>query len=368
MMTNDISLYIHIPFCVKKCNYCAFYSLPDQDDDIKQRYFEALCRQISFFNTDKRVSTIYFGGGTPPMLGVDRLCKLIELIRSRFNLKDDCEITIEINPETVDYNSLSLLKGAGVNRLSIGVQSSDDTILKRLARIHSFETAKRCILDARAIGFDNVSVDVIFGLPNASEESFERTLLDIMSTEPNHISAYSLQVEEGTPIYKSRDSLTFPDEDGEERQYELLCKTLADNGYTHYEISSFARDGYRSRHNSNYWNLTEYFGFGAAAHSFYNKKRFSAVCDVNEFIERSKISLFAPTDYESQCVLTDDELEEERIMLGLRTIDGVVVPEKAFKTAERIANLGFGSFENGVLRLNSKGFRVSNEIISEIII
>ena len=166
MMTNDISLYIHIPFCVKKCDYCAFYSLPDQSDELKRDYFEALCRQLSFFQSDRKIETVYFGGGTPPMLGVDRLCKLIELISARFELTDDCEITVEINPETVDYDALCKLKKAGANRLSIGIQSSNDEVLKRLGRIHTFQRAKDCVLDAKNAGFANISADIIFGLPN----------------------------------------------------------------------------------------------------------------------------------------------------------------------------------------------------------
>jgi oxygen-independent coproporphyrinogen-3 oxidase len=353
---------------VKKCDYCAFYSLPNQSDEIKRDYFEALCRQIGFFPTDRKVETVYFGGGTPPMLGVERLCKLIELISTRFELKDDCEITVEINPETVDYDALCRLKNAGANRLSIGIQSSNDEVLKRLGRIHTFQRAKDCILDAKKAGFENISADIIFGLPNTTEEVFKKTLCDIMSTKPNHISAYSLQVEEGTPLFEKKSSLDFPDEESEERQYELLCKILTENGFEHYEISSFAKEGFRSRHNSNYWKRREYFGFGAAAHSFFNGKRFSAVCDVLDFIEKSKASLFAPTDYDLQEILSEEDAFEEAIMLGLRTSDGALVPEGSKSVAERIAKLGFGRFENGRLCLNSRGFRVSNEIIAEIII
>ncbi len=367
-MTNNISLYVHVPFCVKKCEYCAFYSLPDQSDGVKQEYFDALLRQIGFFVPDRKIETVYFGGGTPPMLGVDRLCKLLTLIKSKFVLTDDCEITVEVNPETVDYDSLSKLKAAGFNRLSVGIQSSNDGVLKQLGRIHTFEKAKSCIQSAKAVGFDNISADIIFGLPNSSQEVFEKTVFDIMSTDVNHISAYSLQVEEGTPLFNKREILDFPDEDGEERQYDALCRILKENGFEHYEISSFAKSGLRSKHNSNYWKRKEYFGFGAAAHSFYNGKRFSADCDIFEFIEKSKISAFAPTDYDIQDVISDSDAYEEEIMLGLRTSDGALIPESAVPIAKRIANLGFGIFENGVLSLNSKGFRVSNEIIAEILL
>jgi oxygen-independent coproporphyrinogen-3 oxidase len=368
MMTNNISFYIHIPFCVKKCDYCAFYSLPNQSDEVKQAYFESLYRQISLFPTDRTVITVYFGGGTPPLLGTDRLCKLISLIITRFTLADNCEITVEINPGTVDFEDLKALKKAGVNRLSVGVQSSDDEVLASIGRIHSFAQAKECIENARRAGFDNISADLIFALPYQSFEAFEKSVHDIMSTEVDHISAYSLQVEEGTPIFERRNSLILPDEEGEEKQYEALVDILTENGFTHYEISSFSKNGKRSRHNMTYWNRGEYFGFGAAAHSFYNGRRFSAVADVGEYIEKSKYSLLSPTDYEDSEPISDVEAEEERIMLGLRTDRGASIPEDKHSVAERIAKLGFGKFENGVLALNSKGFRVSNEIISEILV
>ncbi|MBR5278549.1 MAG: radical SAM family heme chaperone HemW [Clostridia bacterium] len=367
-MTNNISLYFHIPFCVRKCDYCAFYSLPDQGDEIKQDYFKALQRQIDFFETDKTVSTVYFGGGTPPMLGIERLCGLILQIKSKFTLATDCEITVEVNPGTVDFYDLKRLKEAGVNRLSVGIQAANDGVLRAIGRIHSFEQAKNCILDARKAGFDNLSGDIIFALPNQSLEEFCRGVNDIIATGLDHISAYSLQIEEGTAIYKRQNELQLPDEDGEEAQYTALCGILAENGYEHYEISNFARRGKNSRHNGNYWDCGEYFGFGAAAHSYYNGKRFSGVCNVKEFIERSFVSALAPTDYDNAEYISAEEVEEERIMLGLRTSKGARIPESKHSVARRIADLGYGCFNDGVLTLNSKGFRVSNEIIGEILV
>ncbi len=367
MTNNSISLYIHIPFCAKKCNYCAFYSLPDQDESTKQAYFEALMRQISFFECTKKVSTVYFGGGTPPMLGIERLCKLVEFIATRFVLTEDCEITVEVNPGTVDFDSLSALKKSGANRLSIGVQAANDKILHFLGRIHDFEDAKKCIADARAAGFDNISADLIFALPKQNTEEFITGAKMIMSTGIDHLSAYSLQVEEGTPIYEKRSTLDFPDEDCEEEQYELLCKAAAEKGFRHYEISSYAKSGFESKHNMNYWACGEYFGFGAGAHSFYNGRRFSAKADIKYYILQSYTSLLAPTDYDSVAPISASEAEEERIMLGLRTANGARIPERAYPIAERIAKLGYGRFEDGILALNSKGFRVSNEIIAEIL-
>ncbi len=368
-MTNNksLSLYIHIPFCVKKCDYCAFYSLPNQSESVKQAYFDALVRQIEFFPNDRPIGTVYFGGGTPPMLGIDRLCKLISLIKHRFTLTDGCEITVEVNPKTVDLYSLNELRSAGANRLSIGVQSADDSILASIGRIHTFADAQQCISDARLSGFDNISADIIFALPNQTFESFVEGVDKIMSTNVDHISAYSLQIEEGTPIFEKRNLLDFPDEENEERQYNAILELAEKHGFRHYEISSFAKDGHESRHNLNYWSCGEYFGFGAAAHSYYNGKRFSAVNDVNRYIEQSAISLYSPTDYDIVEPIPSDEAEEERIMLGLRTAYGAMIPEKAYGVAQRIADMGYGTFKDGVLKLNSKGFRVSNAIIAEIL-
>ncbi len=367
-MTNRISLYFHIPFCVKKCDYCAFYSLPAQGDEIKHLYFEALNNQIDGFETDKTVSTVYFGGGTPPLLGVERLCLIIEALKSKYNLANDCEITVEINPGTVEMKDLALLRQAGVNRISVGVQSADDEVLKFLGRIHSFEQAKKCICQAQAVGIENISADIIFALPNQGFDTFEKGVRAIADLGVKHISAYSLQLEEGTPLYFKKDTLSFPDEDDEEAQYDVLCKILKEKGFRHYEISSFCKDGFESKHNLNYWTLGDYFGFGAGAHSFYKGKRFSAVTDINEFIAKSRISAFAVTDFEDAVLISAEEAEEERIMLGLRTDRGAFIPEGARETARRIANLGFGEFESNILKLNSKGFRVSNEIISEILV
>lgn len=367
-MTNRISLYFHIPFCARKCDYCAFYSLPAQGDEIKQAYFQALIAQINGFETDKTVSTVYFGGGTPPLLGVDRICSLIGRLKEKFAFEQGAEITVEINPGTVERSDLVALKKAGVNRLSVGIQSADDGILRSLGRIHSFEQAKSCILDAKEVGFDNVSADIIFALPDQDFHTFLSGVEKIADLGVTHISAYSLQLEEGTPLYCKRETLSFPDEDEEERQYDALCEILKSRGFEHYEISSFCQKGFESKHNCNYWSLGDYFGFGAGAHSFYEGRRFYAVSDVNEFIEKSKISPFAPTNFDSVEPITTEEAEEERILLGLRTSKGALIPERAIDKAKRIAHLGFGSFEGGILRLNSRGFRVSNEIISEILI
>ncbi len=367
-MTNNISLYFHIPFCAKKCDYCAFYSLANQGDEIKKEYFDALMRQIDFFETDKTVSTVYFGGGTPPLLGIGRICTIIRRIKEKFDLAQECEITVEINPGMVCRDDLQALFDAGVNRLSIGIQSADDKILKLIGRIHDFAQAEKCIIDARKVGFKNISADVIFALPEQTLDQFTEGLKRIIKLGVEHISAYSLQLEDGTPLFERASNLSFPDEDLEEAQYEALCRILSENGFTHYEVSSFCKPNFESRHNLNYWIYGEYFGFGAGAHSFYKQKRFSAKADIRFYIENSFSSLLSPTDFYERDIISEEETAEEKIMLGLRTNRGAGIPENAISVAIRISKLGYGRFENGILTLNDKGFRVSNEIISEILV
>ena len=301
------------------------------------------------------------------MLGIDRLCKLLEYVKGHYILTSDCEITIEVNPKTVDFWDLLKLRDAGFNRLSVGVQSANDEMLASIGRIHTFKDAQECIEDGFKAGFKNISADVIFALPSLTAETLADTLNKIMSTGVTHISAYSLQLEEGTKLYKRREALELPSEADEEEQYELLCSTLTENGFSHYEISSFAKEGFMSRHNLSYWFRRRYFGFGAGAHSFYNGRRFSNVADVVRYIELTRDGLFAPTDYYSSPRITEAEAIEEKIMLGLRTYRGAIIPENAQDTAKRIASLGYGDFISRRLVLNSKGFRVSNAIISQII-
>lgn len=368
MTTNkDLSLYFHIPFCVKKCEYCAFYSLPRAGEEIKALYFDAIKKQISFLPRERRIISVYFGGGTPPVLGVNRLCKLVESVVSGFRLSDNCEITVEINPGTAGAEELKSLRAAGFNRISLGIQSADDAVLTRLGRIHDYAAAEKCVAYARAAGFDNLSADVMFALPGQTAEGFLISLEKIVSLGPDHISAYSLQLEEETPFYSKRDLLDFPEEDVEEAQYGSLCGYLKSKGYEHYEVSSFAKPGFKARHNSVYWDMGEYFGLGAAAHSFFNGKRFYSPPDVNAYIKKAQEGLFAPTNYEEALVAGEDDMAEERLMLGLRTSAGATVPTLKKDAAERIARLGYGTFDGERLILNDKGFRVSNAIIAKLI-
>ena len=296
---NNLSLYIHIPFCVRKCNYCDFLSAPCEEET-KQKYVDALCREIAqkaenFKN--KKVDTIFFGGGTPSILSAEQITKIMSLIRTEFQVLSDAEISIEMNPGTVDREKLETYKKLGVNRLSIGLQSADDEELKILGRIHTWETFLHTWEMVREVGFTNVNVDLMSALPGQTLESYKETLRKVLALRPEHISAYSLIVEEGTLFYewfgqdkieqdekkvvkdrneqdektadKYMDIITkkLPDEDTERRMYEMTKELLEEQGYCRYEISNYALKGYECRHNIGYWKRKEYLGLGLGAAS-----------------------------------------------------------------------------------------------------
>ncbi len=369
-MNNNISLYFHIPFCVKKCDYCAFYSIPCASETLKDDYCDAILRQFAYFDTDRRVTSVYFGGGTPTVLGEKRLTKLLSGVMRRSFIADDCEVTLEVNPKTVDGAFLRSLRWAGANRLSVGVQSLCDAELKFLGRIHDSHDALECISDATYAGFDNISADMIFGFNGHTAQNARRTLEGLISSGVSHISAYSLQYEKGTPIYALKhadDALSDQDED---EIYDLICDTAKEHGFRHYEISAFAKDAsHMSRHNLGYWQRREYFGFGAAAHSFYNGKRFSSPADIRQYIKTvDGCSPFTPTDYDDAPFLTQEEIFEEKIMLGLRTDDGISTKLlKDMRFAERCAENGLAVIKDGRFILTEKGYRVSNAIIAELV-
>lgn len=333
-------------------------------------YLDALLRQFDSFNTEREVTSVYFGGGTPTVLGEKRLAKLSDSVMRRSFIAADCETTVEVNPKTVDARFLTTLRDAGANRLSVGVQSLCDGELKTLGRIHTESDALKCIDDAFAAGFDNISADMIFGFNGQTEQSALYTLGGLISSGATHIAAYSLQYEKGTPIYALKDADDALSEQDEDKIYGLLCKTAKANGFRHYEISAFAKgDAYRSRHNLGYWQRREYFGFGAAAHSFYNGKRFSSPADIRQYIKTVDAhSPFAPTDYHNAPLLTHEEIFEEKIMLGLRTDEGIsteLIRDKSF--AERCLKNNLATVCDGRFVLTEKGYRVSNAIIAKLI-
>ena len=363
-ITTDLSLYFHFPFCVRKCNYCAFYSVPWASEAQKDAYLDALKTQSLSFGEFRPVPSVYFGGGTPTNFGVSRLADLLAFIREHFSLTPDCEITLEANPADVSPADLQTLREAGFNRLSIGMQTSDDALLKSLGRRHTFADTLATVNAARAAGFANLSLDLLFALPGQTLAGFTRSVRDALSLSPEHISAYSLQLEEGTAFYQKRDALVFPTEDEEEAQYDALCALLADAGFRHYEISSFAKEGFRSRHNLRYWERGDYLGIGAAAHSFWNGKRFSNSPDLLAYLA----SPLTANNYKAAERIDETEAWEESVMLGLRTDEGIPETLVSPEHVSRLVSLGLLTQKDGNIALTERGWRVSNAVIGQLLL
>ena len=375
-MNNAISVYFHIPFCVKKCEYCNFCSFPAVSDETVEAYKNALIAQLKAFGDEygtKNVSTVYFGGGTPTYMTEKQLCEILNSAAKTFKLSSDSEITVEANPKTVNGKQLKILKENGFNRLSLGLQSSNDEMSAFLGRIGTTADFTETFFSARKAGFSNISTDLIFALPHLSPLSSQEILasdLDfIEKLGAEHISIYALSIEDGTPLARKQNSLVFPNDDEQTEMYRFICSRLCKMGYEHYEISNFAKPGYRSRHNTGYWTRREYVGFGIASHSFFENRRFSVKSDLHEYIKNAHslpYSLSASTA--SNDVLTEAEAEEERVMLGLRLSDGIVyaVPEKE-KYIKMLVAEGYAIRNGNKLSLTEKGFFVSNTIIGGLL-
>ena len=274
---RPLELYIHIPFCVKKCRYCDFLSAP-ATPEARQEYVIGLCQKIrSYYDLAGmyHVSSIFIGGGTPSILETQQMRSIFDAIRATFPIDSDAEITVEVNPGTVDKLKLMAYRNVGINRLSIGLQSTDDQELKMLGRIHTYKDFLDTYTLAREVGFQNINVDLMSGIPFQTLGGWEDTLKKVAELGPEHISAYSLIIEEGTPFWEQRKFLALPDEDSEGDMYFTAVSFMKQNGYMQYEISNFARKNHVCRHNLRYWNADEYIGFGAAAHSYFAGKRFS---------------------------------------------------------------------------------------------
>ena len=283
-MEQTLGLYLHIPFCKSKCAYCDFYSLPHSEEKM-DAYAAALLRHLEEVAprcTAHTVDTVYFGGGTPSYLGEKRLTHLLKAVKKRFHVASDAEITLEANPDSAgDWKALRTLRKAGFNRISLGVQAADDDLLRRIGRVHTWEQALSAAAAARMAGFDNLSLDLIYGLPGQTLEAWQDTLRSAAALEPQHLSCYGLKVEPGTPLWQQRDSADLPDDDTQADMYLWTVDYLQKKGYEQYEISNFAQPGYESRHNLKYWTLGEYAGFGPGAHSDMGGVRFAYERDLD---------------------------------------------------------------------------------------
>ena len=321
---KKIGVYIHIPFCKQKCYYCDFISFPNIEK-MQEKYVQALLKEIENFikeNQELKIETIYIGGGTPSYID----SKYIEKILSLFNKKNLIESTIEVNPGTVNKEKLEAYKKAGINRLSIGLQSTSNRLLKQIGRIHKFEDFLNTYNLAKNIGFNNINVDLMIGLPNQNIADIKKSLEEVVKLNPTHISVYSLIIEENTPIAQmiEKGELNLPDEEEERNMYWYVKNFLELQGYNHYEISNFSKKGYESKHNLDCWEQKEYVGFGLAAHSYINKIRYSNTEDLEKYIKNCEESRFNENKIirEKQNHFTQ---EQEYMLLGLRKIDGVSI-------------------------------------------
>ncbi|MBR4098966.1 MAG: radical SAM family heme chaperone HemW, partial [Clostridium sp.] len=321
---KPLGLYIHVPFCRSKCEYCDFYSLGGGlNHEAMEQYLKAVLAHIKETAqrvVGYRVDTVYFGGGTPSFFGAEGLCRILAEIDRRFQLDRDAEITLEANPDSVTAQGLAKLRRASFNRISIGVQTDEDTKLKALGRPHTYKQAQMAVSLARRAGFTNVSVDLMFGLPNQNRQQWMATLRNVMDLKPDHISCYGLKVEPGTRLYEYREGANLPDDDAQADMYFYAVETLEEMGYQQYEISNFARPGMECRHNMKYWTGEEYIGFGPAASSDFAGKRFTAAADLETYITGVMEQGVILSECES---IPLRERAGEYLMLRLRTALGV---------------------------------------------
>lgn len=365
---NNIGLYIHIPFCNSKCPYCDFYSFR-ADDDTKNRYVSAVLRELR--NNSKqfgcKADTLYIGGGTPSVLAPDYICQIINGAKSTF-LTDDAEITVECNPFSLGDEFFEKVSECKVNRLSIGLQSANDGERRILGRRAGKSEVQSVVSRAKKAGINNISLDVMLGVPGQTKESLKSTLDFCISSGVPHLSCYILKIEENTPFFRMRNKLPFPSDDDTADMYLFMCEYLEEHGIMQYEISNFAVPGFESRHNLKYWHDEEYLGIGASAHSFLGGKRTYYPRDIEYFISGNE-----------RLTEGDGGDEEEFCMLALRLCEGLTqerfyarfhhgIPQKMLESAKQYEKYGLCSCENGGISLTRRGFLLSNSVISEIIL
>ena len=368
-------IYIHIPFCIRKCLYCDFFSVPYSRSSAES-YVDALCKELSLKrNTAQSLKAIYIGGGTPSLLSDECFTKLFQCLRDNFLFSPDTEITIEANPGTLDESKVKALISTGVNRLSVGIQSFNDNELKLIGRIHNADDALRSIDLIRRTGIKNFSIDLMYGLPEQTSESWRESLKKAVGLSPSHISTYELTLEENTPFYELVKS-TPPDEDLILEMYNHAIDFLGGSGYMHYEISNFALPGFKCLHNMNYWNRGEYIGAGAGAHSFVNGVRTKNIADVGRYIDGLNNGLVPETE---STVITPYNALKETIFLGLRKMDGLNLKDlcktellendkdgNLIAASAELIDEGYLDLNGDYLRLTRKGIIISNAIIVKL--
>lgn len=370
-----LELYVHIPFCVRKCQYCDFLSGPS-DEETKDRYIEALLKEIraAEHTEDYEIVSVFIGGGTPSALKAEAIASIMRTLQEQFFFCEDAEVTIEANPGTVDLEKLTIYRNVGINRLSLGLQSTDAEELKLLGRIHSYEEFLKSYEWARKAGFSNINIDLMFAIPGQTGEAWRQHLYQVAELNPEHISAYSLIIEEGTPF--AEQNLDLPDEDTEYQMYEDTAEILERYGYRQYEISNYAKQGYMCRHNAGYWQRREYLGFGLGASSLYRGMRFSNTRRMQEYLKESRNPDQIRKDV---TVLSRNERIEEFMFLGLRMTEGI--SEKKFEEnfdvrlmdvygdiLQKYEETGFMEHIETKWRLTRKGIHVSNHILADFLL
>ena len=382
-MENNFGIYIHIPFCKKKCSYCDFISFSNKDRKIED-YIKSLKKEIDKFDFSKyNVNTIYLGGGTPSYIKEKYIKEILDLLKSKLTtnktLWKDIEITIEVNPGTVTKEKLETYKEVGVNRLSIGLQSTNNNLLKQIGRIHNYEDFLDTYNMTKEVGFDNINVDLMIALPNQRIEDIKESLEKIVDLNPNHISVYSLIVEEGTLIEKQikEGKIKLPSDEEERRMYWYVKNFLELLGYNHYEISNFSKKGKESKHNLNCWNQEEYIGFGLASHSYIDGIRFCNTSNLEEYIDNINNNNFNKNK-EIEEKQTKEDMEKEYMMLGFRKIEGVDISKFKEKFQDnplylyrkelgKLVNEGLIEVDLNNIRLTNKGLDLANLVFEEFV-
>ena len=376
MADKPLGLYIHIPFCASRCAYCDFCSTAGRRDLIPA-YQSALLRHMreTAARTDTYlVDTVYFGGGTPSWYGAEYLAALFGEMKELFRIRLDGEVTLEANPDSVTLSGLRLLRKAGFNRISLGAQSANDAILRDLGRRHDWSQVGQAVAAARDAGFENVSLDLIYGLPGQTREDWADTLRKAMDMHPDHLSCYGLKIEEGTPLWDRREDPDIPDEDTQADLYLYAVETLAAEGYVQYEISNFAKKGFASRHNLKYWMGEEYLGFGASAASWLGGRRFTLLPDPEGYINAIQSGGELLSELEEVSLY---EQASEYVMLRMRTARGMDGKEyegryqNSFEPLEKLlegyARMGLAQRRGDRWRFTPRGFLLSNRLIGELL-
>ena len=390
MREKNIGLYIHIPFCKKKCEYCDFCSYAGKENLINDyvKWLKYEIKEVGEGNKldyenrlDKLaiVKTIYIGGGTPSVIESGHISQIMDCVKENYTLSDNVETTIEVNPGTVSKEKLLTYKNSGINRLSIGLQETHDNLLKELGRIHTYDDFLNTYNLAREVGFDNINVDLMLALPKQSMNDLKESLNRIIKINPEHISVYSLIIEERTPFYDKymSNKIILPEEEEERKMYWLAKRKLEEAGYIHYEISNFAKKGYESRHNLSCWNQEEYVGCGVSAHSYTNNVRYSIIDSIEEYI-----SNFESSNEADNIIFHEKQNKESKMkefmMLGLRKIDGIQIQnfKSKFrenpiftyrKELEKLVNEDLLEIDGDCIKLTSKGLDLANLVWEEFV-